>query len=86
VTRGLRLLFLYFGRNTRYVHRDQLLEVLGKRDFGGKLDLEFYKEADHTLFYEGDRARVVRRVVRWAVDSFKTRSPVKSASQNEPAA
>jgi pimeloyl-ACP methyl ester carboxylesterase len=68
--RGVKMLFLYVEGDSKYVYREQLFEFLGNRNLLGKIELEFWPEADHTFYLSGDRSRVVERVVRFARNNF----------------
>jgi hypothetical protein len=62
VERGVKLLFIYSGGDTNYAYKNQLFDFTGSPDLAGKLELEFYENADHTFFLVRDRERVMRRV------------------------
>jgi pimeloyl-ACP methyl ester carboxylesterase len=80
LSRGTKLLFVYVGRDTRYVYRDQLYDVIGRPEPRAALTLEYYEDTDHTFFHEKDRARVVRRVVAWMSESFAKRTASREAA------
>jgi hypothetical protein len=67
--RDVRLLFVYSGGDTDFNHLGQFDELMGGQDLRGKVEVDFYADADHTFFRTADRARVVERVCRW-VDGF----------------
>lgn len=67
--RSVRTLFLYVGGDSGYSHRDQAFEMFGE-DLRGKLDVEFFPEADHTFFRTGDRTRALDRIAAWMRAAF----------------
>ncbi len=68
--RGARLLFLYVGGDTTFNHTRQFSEMVGHRNFEGRVEIEFYGDADHTFYKVKDRARAIDRIVRWAEERF----------------
>lgn len=66
VQRGCKLLFVYVGGDNPYTHRGQFFEMVGGRDLDGKVQVEFYEDADHTFFLLRDRARLIDQVCDWA--------------------
>jgi hypothetical protein len=72
-SRGVRLLFLYVGGDTDFNHRGQLFEIVGDDSLEGRVDVEYYSNADHTFFRVADRERAVARVGVWMARSFPAR-------------
>jgi pimeloyl-ACP methyl ester carboxylesterase len=83
VAQGKKLLFVYVSGDSGFDYPEQFFDMLGSRELEGKLDVEFHKDADHTFYLTGDRARLIERVCRWASDSFGRAS---SAVETAPAA
>lgn len=69
VGRGVRLLFLYVAGDSEYAYRDQLFEMYGQ-DLRGRIELEYYPQADHTFFRLADREKALTRVVGWVAAAF----------------
>ncbi len=80
VERGTKLLFIYSGGDTNYSYRNQLFDFTASADLAGKIDLEFYENADHTFFLVRDRERVMRRVSDWLVQHFAAGAGVSAAA------
>jgi pimeloyl-ACP methyl ester carboxylesterase len=70
VFRGVKLLFVYVGGDNPFTHRGQFFEMVGGNDLEGKVQVEFYKDADHTFYLLRDRARLLDQVCTWARTSF----------------
>ena len=70
VDRGVQLLFLYAGGDSSYNHRRQLYEFGCDSPHGDKIEVEFYRQADHTFFRVEDRARAVARIGAWMERRF----------------
>jgi hypothetical protein len=70
VNRGVKLLFVYVGGDNPFTHRGQFFEMVGGRDLAGKVQVEFYKDADHTFYLLRDRARLIDQVCEWADSWF----------------
>ena len=73
ITRGAKLLFVHVGNDTDYGYRDQIFAMLGN-DLRGKIDVEFYPEADHTFFRPEDRRRAIEKVSSWMATRFAARA------------
>ncbi len=68
--RGVSLLWIYSGGDTNYSYRQQFFDFTGLSEREGKLDVEFYPNADHTFFLVEHRERVMSRVLNWLRREF----------------
>ena len=68
--RGVRLMFVYSGTQTDYRYASQFYEMFGGIDFRGRIDVEFYPQADHTFSFVSDRAAVIQRLCAWVDARF----------------
>jgi pimeloyl-ACP methyl ester carboxylesterase len=67
VDRGVRLLYIYTGGiETYYNYAGQFFDQFKGLDPRGKIEVEFYPNADHTYSFAEDRQRMLQRVVEWA--------------------
>lgn len=62
LSRGTRLLFVYTGGWSDYVHRDQFFEMFPHLACPERVEVEFYPEADHTYAIASHRGRMMGRV------------------------
>jgi len=68
VGRGVALLQVFTGGlEERYNYRSQFLHSFPGVDFGDRLTLEFFSDADHTFTSFGGQTSLVRAVRRWSV-------------------
>jgi hypothetical protein len=65
VQRGVNLLYVYTGGKEFYNYRDQFKDVFRSIDFRGKLQLEYFIEADHTFSRLVHRNRLVITICDW---------------------
>jgi len=64
VDRGARLLFVFSGE-TSYSYERQFWHWLRRKDWGGRIAVEFYRNANHTYSYRADREILLHRMTRW---------------------
>ncbi len=62
--REVRVLALYVGGDTGFNHHEQFYEMCGA-GLRGKVELEYYDDADHTFFQVHDRLRMLDRLCSW---------------------
>lgn len=62
VARGVRMLFVYTGGWCDYVHRGQFEEMFPRLVHRGRVEVEYYPEADHTYLIVAHRERMMSRV------------------------
>jgi len=65
VARGIRLLAAFSQDSTRQTYREQILDAFPNLTFGDRLQLEFFRDSDHTFSAREDRARLVELVLAW---------------------
>lgn len=68
--RGTELLFVYTGGTEYFNHRGQFDEMFGHVDFRGRMQLEYYEEADHTYTVLAARAELQHTIERWMTARF----------------
>jgi len=68
--RGTELLFVYTGGIDYFNHKGQFDEMFGEVSFGGRAQVEFYQEADHTYTVLSARARLKSTIKRWMLHRF----------------
>jgi hypothetical protein len=68
--RGTQLLLIYVGLDSNFAHPDQLKDLVGDQDFGGRLKLVFMGGADHIFYRTEDRALAVAEISRWMSEAF----------------
>jgi len=69
--RGCRMLYVYTGGVEEYLnYRGQLHDCFPDVDFQGTLDVEYYRDADHTYTSLLQRHRMFDRVEGWIRRSF----------------
>ena len=61
VDRGARLLFVY-SHQTTYAYRRQFWDWLERKDWSGRIAVEYYPKADHTFRYRTERDVMMNRV------------------------
>jgi hypothetical protein len=66
VDRGVHLLFVFSGEAT-YRYKDQFWDALGRKDWRGRISVEYYTKADHTFTFRPEREVMLDRVVSWVV-------------------
>jgi hypothetical protein len=76
VARGARLLFVYVGGDTDFNHAGQFEEMIGGPSLGGRVEIAYYGDADHTFYRVEDRRRTVFRIAEWASTTFLADAPV----------
>lgn len=66
-------------RDSRLNYRDQLLDAFPGVDFGARLRLEYFEDADHTFSAHVQRSRLIELIVQWiTAAAFKDcANPVK---------
>jgi hypothetical protein len=64
VDRGARLLFVY-SQQTTYAYEAQFWDWLRRKDWRGRIAVEYYSKADHTFRYAVDRDVMLDRVSSW---------------------
>jgi hypothetical protein len=52
-------------RESRVNYREQLPDAFANVDFGDKLRLEYFENADHTFTIEAERAALIRLIIEW---------------------
>jgi len=85
VSRRVRLLFVYVGGDTDFNHRDQFFETVGEPSLDG-VEIEYYGDADHTVYRVSDRARTVARIGDWASRQFRGSTMAMDSAAAAPAA
>src|SRR5262249_7645154 len=78
VTAGTKLLAIFTeGRgDTRQTYREQILEGFPNVSFGDKLQLEYFRECDHTFMYQADRKLLAEVVLDWLQNAnFRSTAP-----------
>lgn len=81
VQRGVNLLYIYTSGKDLYNYRDQLKDVFRSIDFRGKLQLEYFIDADHTFTLLADRNRLVMTICDWMQAHYR---PVMEQMAVEP--
>jgi hypothetical protein len=64
VARGVHLLFIYSGE-TGYGYRRQFWDWLERKDWSGRITVEFYPKANHTYTFRAEREVMLARVTQW---------------------
>jgi hypothetical protein len=67
--RGTRMLFLYSGTLSHFSHRDQFFAMLPGADLRGRVEVEHWREADHTFSTLAARKRLVARLTAFVRDA-----------------
>ena len=63
---GVQMLGVFTGgREDLYNYREQLLDAFPDVPFGPNLQLEYFKDANHTFDSEGDRIRLIDTIAQW---------------------
>ncbi|HEY0505282.1 MAG TPA: alpha/beta fold hydrolase [Lysobacter sp.] len=76
VERDARLLFVFTGGAYHYFnHRAQLAACLGRAATAPQVNLEFWREYDHTFFLRKHRRVLVSRVLAWMRAEFGPAEP-----------
>lgn len=65
VARGIRMLAAFSQDSTRQTYREQILEAFPNLAFGDRLQLEFFRDSDHTFSAKPDRERLVELILTW---------------------
>jgi len=66
VNRGIQLLYIYSGGVEYYYnYHGQFFEMFKKLDPHGRIDVEYYPEADHIYTLAEDRERMYTRAIDW---------------------
>lgn len=69
--RGVRMKYVYSGDAfTHYNYPGQFREMFDKVEFGGSLDVNYFREADHTFSLLKDRATLMESIADWYERSF----------------
>lgn len=63
LSRGVRMLFVYTGGWSDYVHKDQFDEMFPRLRFRERAQVELYPEADHTYLMLAHREKMMARVL-----------------------
>jgi pimeloyl-ACP methyl ester carboxylesterase len=72
VARQVYLLFIYSeGASNYYNYRNQVRDMFRSVDFRNRLEVEYFKEADHTYTSVGARNKLVTTVCDWMRNHFK---------------
>jgi hypothetical protein len=66
VDRGMHVLFVFSGEAT-YRYKDQFWDALDRKDWRGRVSVEYYTKADHTFTFRPEREVMLSRVVNWIV-------------------
>ncbi len=86
IDRGARLFFLYVAGDSTYSYRRQLFDALRGRDLANRVELEFWRDADHVFFLPPQRARAVARLERFVRENFgRSVSPAARNTNHQPA-
>ncbi len=66
VDRGAQMLCFYTGgAETYYNYANQFFDTFKRLESRGKIEVEFYPNADHTYTFSEDRDRMLTRAVEW---------------------
>lgn len=70
--RGVKMLFIFTGGDSDFNYLGQFEEMLGAplRRESRAIEVEYYRDADHTFSRTADRARVVARIRDWMQAHF----------------
>jgi hypothetical protein len=81
ISRGVRLLYIYTGgARTEYFYRDQFFEMLGAPKLRGKVEIEFWPQADHLFSTLAQRTELIDRLRRWLAGFASGSAAVSRAS------
>ena len=69
VERGVELLYVYTG-GPAYSYLEQFTDAFRAVDFKDRLDLRFFKSADHTYTLMSDRKQLIGTICDWVHDHF----------------
>jgi hypothetical protein len=64
VDRGMQLLFIFSGESN-YVYPGQFWDWLGRKDWKGRVKVEYRRRANHTFTFQADRDSMMELVVGW---------------------
>jgi hypothetical protein len=66
VGRGTSLLYVFSGE-LMYRYKEQFWDALKRKDWGGRISVEYYPKADHTCTFRPERDVMLSRVENWIV-------------------
>jgi hypothetical protein len=75
VDRGMHLLFIFSGE-TNYAYRDQFWDWLERKDWNGRITVEYRPRANHTFTFLEERSALLELVVRWILSLAVVRAAV----------
>lgn len=86
IERKMQMLFVYTGGYDDFCGRGQFREMFGVRPDDEQLQVEYYRDAEHTFRLTENRKVVCSRITDWFIDRFgkhaKDLSPQKAAQSN----
>ncbi|MEM0924427.1 MAG: hypothetical protein AAGJ83_00180 [Planctomycetota bacterium] len=68
--RRMRLLFIYTGGNKEFSSVDQFKEMFSLTPNGRELQVDYYKDYEHTFRLTPNRDVIVRRISEWFMEQF----------------
>lgn len=73
INRGLNLLYIYSGgmKSHYYNYHGQFKDMFRSIDFNGKVQLEYFSEADHTYTRLADREKLMTTISDWMQIHYK---------------
>lgn len=80
--RGVELLYIYSGGSGYYSHFSQFIEnfpSLTVNKHGSTIELEYYKQAEHTYQNLHNRKIMFKRIMKWINNKFFNNKPIKSS-------
>lgn len=65
VDRGMKMLAVFTGDSTRQSYRDQIFDAFPNVTFGKQLQLEYFRDSDHTFMSADSRSKLIPLVLEW---------------------
>lgn len=74
VARGVQSLYIYSGGYKLYNYTSQFFDDFPNVRHHSRIEVEYFRDADHTYMLMADRQRLLDRVERWITSRFPTES------------
>ena len=73
--RGVQSLYIYSGGYKWYNYTRQFFDDFPNVRHNARVEVEYFRDADHTYLLLADRERLINRIETWLISRFPGRSP-----------